>query len=164
MKKVVIGVTLLMGLTMSLILSLIGTLMGGHFTLPSWLMSFGISLVMSLIIGFAVPVKKLGDSFCGKCHAESRSLKGTLLSSIISDLIYTPAITIVMVVVMLKNAAAHAPAGAAIPSVGQLLVPSLLVCLAAGYIAIFIFQPLYVKLLIGRVSQQNRQPQPLSGQ
>ena len=46
MKKIMILMTLLMGFTMSLVLSLAGTLLGGHFTIPSWLLSFGISFLL----------------------------------------------------------------------------------------------------------------------
>lgn len=150
MKKVGILMNILMGFTMSLVLSLVGTLSGGHFTIPGWLMSFGISFVISLIIGFLVPIKLLGDKACGKCKVNPMSLKGTLISACISDLIYTPIITIIMVVTMLGNAAKNAPEGAVVPSVGQVLPGSLMLCLVVGYIVIVLIQPLFLKLLIKR--------------
>jgi len=144
MKKIGIKMTVSMGVVMSFILSLVGTLMGGHFTVPSWLISFVISLLISLVIGFIVPIKKVGDAFCNKCKTNPESMKGNLLSGIVSDLIYTPLITVIMVVVMLGNAAKHAPAGA-VPTVGQVLPGSLLVCLIVGYVVIIIVQPILLK-------------------
>lgn len=147
MRAVGIKMNILMGFSMSVILSLVGTLTGGHFSVPSWLVSFGISLIISLAIGFLVPVKKLGDMACKKCNVEEKSFKGNLVSSVISDLIYTPIITIIMVVIMLNNAAKHAPAGA-VPPVGRVLPGSLLICLIVGYIVIVILQPLFLKMLL----------------
>lgn len=147
MKKVGMLMNICMGFSMSFLLSLVGTLMGGHFTIPSWLVSFVISTVISLVIGFLVPIKKLGDMLCAKCKTDARSFKGTLLSAIVSDLIYTPIITVIMVVTMLGNAAKHAPAGA-VPPVSKVLPGSLAVCLLVGYMAIVILQPLFIKALM----------------
>ena len=150
MKAIMIKMTIFMGVIMSFVLSLVGTLLGGHFTVVSWLISFAISFVISLIIGFAVPIKKLGDMACNKFNVIPESLKGTLISAIISDLIYTPIITIIMVTVMLKNAVMHLPpeAAAHAPTVGQVLPLSLIVCLLVGYVVIVIVQPLLIKTLI----------------
>lgn len=147
MRAIGIKMNFMMGLSMSILLSLVGTLLGGHFTVPSWLFSLGISFVISIVIGFAVPIKKLGDGLCEKCKTNPMSFKGTLISAIVSDLIYTPIITIVMVVLMLNLAAKHAPAGA-VPPVSKVLPMSLVVCLIVGYIAIIIFQPLFMKMLL----------------
>lgn len=146
MKKIMIQMTVLMGFFMSLTLSLVGTLMGGHFTVPSWLLSFALSFVISLIIGFLVPIKKLGDSACEKRGVPAQSFKGTLISAAISDVIYTPVITIVMVVVMLTLAAKNAPAGS-VPPIPAVLIPSLLVSLVAGYIVIVLIQPPLIRFL-----------------
>lgn len=151
MKKIMMLMTILMGFTMSLVLSLVGTLMGGHFSIPSWLLSFGISFVLSIIIGFIVPVKMLGDKFCGKCKTVPESPKGNFLSAIISNLIYTPFLTIVMVCTMVGIATKEIPEMAArINIMVHALIPSLIVCLIVGYIVIVIVQPLFIKLLIGK--------------
>lgn len=148
MRKVGMLMNVLMGFTMSLVLSLVGTLSGGHFTVPGWLMSFGISFVISLVIGFLVPIKLLGDKACGKFKINPMSFKGTLVSACVSDLIYTPLITIIMVVTMLGNATKNAPEGAIVPTVGQVLPGSLILCLVVGYIVIVLVQPLFLKMLI----------------
>ena len=147
MRVVGIKMNILMGFTMSIILSLVGTLTSGHFSVPSWIISFVVSLVISLIIGFLVPIKKLGDMVCNKLNVKPESMKGNLVSGIVSNLIYTPLITIIMVTVMLGNAAKHAPAGA-VPPVSRVLPGSLAVTLIIGYIVIIIVQPIYLKMLL----------------
>lgn len=147
MRKIGMCMNFLMGISMSFVLSLVGTLLGGHFTVPSWLISFGISFVISMVIGFIVPIKKLGDMLCNKCSVNPNSFKGNLLSGIVSDIIYTPIITIIMVVTMLGMAAKHAPEGV-VPPVGRVLPMSLVVCLLVGYVVIVILQPLFLKALL----------------
>ena len=151
MRKIMIMMSVLMGFTMSLCLSLLGTGMSGHFTVPAWLFSF----VISLIIGFIVPMKKVSDAACNKAGIIPESFKGNLLSSLISNVIYTPVITIAMVVLMVGGAArqmreAGAPESA-IPSIQQALVPSLVVSFIVGYIIIFIVQPLYIRMLLKKM-------------
>ncbi len=145
MKKVARKMAVLMGFSMSLVLSLVGTATGGHFTIPSWLISFGISFVISLMIGFLVPVKLISDKLGAALHIKPRTLGDNLFSSLVSDIIYTPIITIIMVVTMLKMAAAHAPAGA-VPPVGKVLPGSLLICFLVGYVVICVLQPIFLKI------------------
>lgn len=147
MRALGMKMSVLMGITMSFVLSLVGTLTGGHFSVPSWIISFGLSLIISLVIGFVVPIKKVGDKVCGAFKINPESGKGNLLSGLISDLIYTPVITIIMVVVMLGNAAKHAPEGA-VPPISRVLPGSLLICFVIGYIVIIIVQPLFLKMLL----------------
>lgn len=151
MKKIMVMMTILMGFTMSLVLSLVGTLVGGHFSVQSWLLSFGISFILSLIIGFIVPVKKLGDKFCGKCNTIPESPKGNFLSALISNLIYTPFLTIVMTCTMVGIATKQIPDMAKrISIMVRSCIPSLIICLIVGYFVIVIVQPLFIKLLIGK--------------
>ena len=49
-------------------------------------------------------MKKASDYVCAKAGVSANSMKGNLLSALISDLIYTPIITIVMVVLMIGAA------------------------------------------------------------
>lgn len=151
MRKIGMIMNVMMGFTMSLVLSFVGTMTGGHFSLPSWGISFLISFAISLVIGFLVPIKKLGDMACGK-KIKPESFKGTLVSGVISDLIYTPIITIIMVTFMLNNAAKHAPAGS-VPSVAKVLPGSLVICLLVGYAVIILVQPLFLKMLMKRINK-----------
>lgn len=150
MKRVMRLMTILMGFSMSLVLSLVGTVSGGHFTVPSWGISFGISLVISLFIGFIVPVKRVCDGFCDLCKVNPNSMKGNLLGGVISDLIYTPIITVIMVYIMVSNAAKHAPAGV-MPPMQIIMVKSLIITLLVGYVVIIVLQPIFIKLLTRRM-------------
>lgn len=154
MRKIMALMAIFMGLIMSFILSLVGTLVGGHFSIPAWMMSFGISLVLSIIIGFVVPVKMLGDKFCKKHNVIPESPKGNFMSALISNLIYTPFLTIVMVSTMVLMATKEIPVWQ--PRLNILLhalVPSLIISFIVGYIAITIFQPLLVRMLIKKIKQ-----------
>lgn len=154
MRKIGRQMSICMGVTMSLVLSLVGTVVGGHFTILSWGISFAISLVISLILGFLVPMKRVSDAACNACKINPQSLPGNLFSALISDLIYTPLITIVMVVIMVGNARKQLEAmGVPMetwPKIGQALVPSLIICFIVGYIVIAIVQPLFLKLIMNK--------------
>lgn len=150
MPKIARLMNLLMGFSMSLILSLVGTLLGGHFTVVSWLISFGISFIISLIIGFIVPIKLVCDKACSGVKINPQSFGGNLFSSFISDLIYTPIITVAMVSIMVtiaKKQLALQGITHGGPSIPQVLIPSLIVCLIVGFIVIALLQPLFIKLL-----------------
>lgn len=67
MKKIMIQMNILMGVTLSFFLSLIGNLRAEKFSLPGFLISFLISVVISMIVGLLVPVKPLTDRLEEKC-------------------------------------------------------------------------------------------------
>lgn len=157
MRKIVMLMTVYMGLILSFCLSLVGILVGGHFSIPGWIVSFAISLVISLIIGFLVPVKKVSDYFCSKYEVMPESREGNRVSSLVSDIIYTPIITVVMVLISVNSARKHIPeevlAMGQGPSVGKALLLSLPACFIVGYIVIMIVQPLLVKTLIKKYAK-----------
>ena len=147
MKTIGIKMNILMGLTLSFFLSLIGTLFGTlrsgrPFPPVGWLISFFISLAVSLIIGFAVPMGRISRSVDKKLG--QHTLKAELLSSLISDLIYTPVITLLMVFLNYRQARAQ---GSQAPFIAMFL-PSLALCLVVGYLLIFVFQPIFLKQLM----------------
>ena len=144
MKKVGIKMSLCMGITLSFFLSLIGTATSGHFSVPGWITSFLISAVISLIIGFIVPVKKVTDSACARFNMQPGKLSTKCFECLISDLIYTPVITLCMVFFAYRMATAQGAPLHFLP----MFLSSLVICLIAGFILIFIFMPFYMKLLI----------------
>jgi len=146
MKKISMEMSVLMGVTLSFFLSLAGNLSSGHFTLIGFLSSFIVSLIISLIIGFLVPLKKITDSLVEKLHLEPYKLGKHLFEAFISDLIYTPVITLCMVTLAYMMTARHAPAGQ-VPPFGAMLGKSMILSMAVGYLLIFIFTPLYMKLV-----------------
>lgn len=150
MKKIGMQVSILMSVTLSFCLSLAGNLMSGHFTPVGFIVSFVASTVISLIIGLFVPMKKLGDAAAAKAGLDERSLPARLLTSLISDLIYTPFITLAMVFLAYKNATKNGADMSFLPMFLKSLVSSLLI----GYVLIFIFTPLYVNLVVKHNSKK----------
>lgn len=145
MKKVGMTVSVFMGVALSFCLSLVGNLLGsrqsGAFSVPGWIISFVISTVISLIIGFLVPMKRISDSIHSK-NGGPRSVKARLIDTLVSDLIYTPIITLAMVFMAYRNAVSG---GAQIPFLPMFL-SSLVVSLIVAYILIFILMPIFLKL------------------
>lgn len=143
MKKIGIQISICMGITLSFFLSLTGILTSGHFSVPGWLMSFVVSAVVSLIIGFCVPMKKVGDAVTVKRGMKPGSIKARLTESLVSDLIYTPLITVIMVTLAYFQATSR---GAQL-KYAPMLIKSLIICMIVGFVLIFIFQPIYMKLV-----------------
>ena len=93
-----------MGLTLSFVMSLVGTLTSGHFTVGSWLISFLISFVISVIIGLIVPMPKIEAAVCAKMKLKPHSFPANAMSALISNTIYTPIMSVVMVLIMVGSA------------------------------------------------------------
>lgn len=146
MKKISREMSVLMGVTLSFCLSLTGNLSSGHFTFIGFLSSFIVSLIISLIIGFLVPMKKVTDSLVAKLHLEPYPLGRHLFEAFISDLIYTPIITLCMVSLAYMMATRQ---GAQMPY-GPMLGKSMILSMAVGYLLIFFFMPLYMKIVLKR--------------
>ncbi len=103
-KKIGLFMGLLMGVTLSFVMSLIGTLTSGHFTVGSWLISFLISFVISVAIGLIIPMPKLEAAVCAKMKLKPHSFPANAMSALISNTIYTPIMSIVMVLIMVGSA------------------------------------------------------------
>lgn len=155
MKKIGRTMSICMGITLSFALSLLGNLLGGHFTVPGFLVSFLVSTVISLIIGFLVPMQRVGAAACQKAGIEARSGKGNALSSLISDLIYTPLITVCSTFLGYRSAVSH---GGEVSYV-KMLVPSLLVSLIVAYILIFVLTPVFLKMILKKNGINPEHPQ-----
>ena len=98
MDKVGKQMSIYMGVTLSLCLSLVGTLTSGHFTVPALLTGFVVGMVISIALGFVIPVKKLTDAVCEKLEVEENTGAGRCISALVSDVLYTPVITLAMVI------------------------------------------------------------------
>ena len=144
MKKMNIQMGLLMAATLSFFLSLTGLLTAGKFTVPAFIISFLESFVISLIIGFFIPMKKLGDAAVNKAGIQPHSLKARLLETLLSDLIYTPFMTFVMVFMAHKQASKGGHPPPFIAMYGK----SLIISLVVAYVIIFIVQPVFLKFVM----------------
>ena len=158
MKRIGRQMSIRMALLMSFALALIGTLTSGHFTVPGFLVSFVISTVISLIIGIVVPVGKISGDLCRKKQLPQGSLKARLLESLISDLVYTPIMTLIMVafayIMVMKSSGGRAQI-----SFLPMFLKSFVICMIAGYILIFIFMPLFLKQIMKKEGIPGQPPQ-----
>lgn len=146
MRKIGKQMSVLMGLTLSFVLSLVGNLHSGHFTLPGFLMSFALSAVIALAIGFIVPIGKLNQDLQKRLGLPANALKTRILSSLMTDLIYTPVITLSMVYLAYSNARRM---GAPVSFAGM-FVPSLLLSLVIAFFLSFFLEPIFMKYLMRR--------------
>ena len=145
MKKIARSMGIALAVTLSFFLSLTGNLIAmvqsGQFSAIMFLLSFILSTIISLIIGLVVPMQKIHLSLEDRFGP---GLMGRYLESLISDLIYTPLMTFLMVLMAYIFARNQ---GQNPPFLGMFL-PSLGICFVVGYILILILQPLYLKLLL----------------
>jgi hypothetical protein len=140
-------ISMMMGLILSFFQSLASMLLSGHFTLPGWLISLALSVCVSWIIGWLVPMGKVSQSVCQKLKCEPGTLKARLAETLVSDLIFTPFITLANVLLAWRNATAG---GAKIPFLPMFL-PSLGISLLIGFVLVFIFQPICKKAVLSRM-------------
>ncbi|MBQ6181309.1 MAG: hypothetical protein IJK31_06430 [Ruminococcus sp.] len=144
-KKIGMQMSLLMAVTLSFCLSLTGNISSGKFQLVPFLVTFAASFIISLIIGLLVPMPKVEGGIVRALGLEEHSLPARLVSSLASDLIYTPVITLAMIAIVRKMASAH---GADLPPFGIMFVKSLILSLIVAYIIIFIVSPIFLKLVL----------------
>ena len=146
MKKIGREMSILMGASLSFCLSLVGQLASGHFAIPAFLISFLVSLIVSLIIGFVVPMKPLSDALGKKLGLKPESFGSRCFDALISDLIYTPIITFLMVVMAFRQAVGN---GAQI-TFAPMFFRSLLLSLFVGYVLILLLMPIFLKWVLKR--------------
>lgn len=144
-KKIGIQMSLLMAVTLSFCLSLTGNLSSGNFQIVPFIVTFAASFVISLLIGLIIPMPKVEAGAVRACGFEEHSLPARFVSSFVSDLIYTPVITLAMIAIVRKMASAH---GADLPPFGIMFVKSLILSFIVAYIIIFIVSPIFLKLVL----------------
>ncbi|MCR5488307.1 MAG: hypothetical protein K6F35_12420 [Lachnospiraceae bacterium] len=141
-KKIGIRMNVMMAVGMSLGLSLFGTWMSGHFTLMGFFISFVASTVVSMVLGFIIPIRRLAVGACRKCGLKERSVKARLMESLVFDLIYTPVMTALMTALAYSNAVKQ---GAQV-TYPAIFLPALPASLVVGYVLILILQPIFLKI------------------
>ncbi|SEK28751.1 hypothetical protein [Ruminococcus albus] len=142
-KKIRSQMSIMMGITLSLCLSFVGTFTSGNFTPVAFMKSFLESLVISLVIGYLVPMKLLEDKACEKAGITGKHLPCRALGSLISDLIYTPIITIFMVTInFVKIPAEHRP------TYIIMLGKSMLISFVVAYLIVFLVADNFMKLIL----------------
>lgn len=147
MKKVGIIMTLLMGVTLSFCLSLTGNLTSEDgFKLIPFLVSFAVSTVISILIGFVVPMRKIESGAVKAMGLKERSLPANIISSLISDFIYTPVITLSMIVLARRMAMKMSNGHAQLPPFAIMFLKSLIISFVVAFLIILIVTPIYIKL------------------
>ena len=146
MKKVGQEMSILMGASMSFVLSLVGTLSSGNFTWQSFLLSFFISFLLSLILGLAIPVRSIVEVAIRRLGLKHGELKARLLESLITDLVYSPIMTFLMVYIAYRQAVSH---GARI-HFAKMLLKSELTSFIIAFILSFVLSPVFLKLVMKR--------------
>ena len=143
MKRVGFLVSLMMCLTLSLCLPIVGVIQSGGFKLGMYLLNFTLSFVISFLITMLFPAMKLNLMLEKKFGLKFGSLKTRLVETFISDLIYTPILTVIMASLAwysMKKAGEETP-----PYLMMILVSSL-ISFVVAYIIILVTVPLYLKL------------------
>ncbi len=157
MRKIGRSMSIKMGITMSFCLSLIGMGTSGHFTVPGFLISFVVSTILSLIIGFVVPMGRISASACRALKLEQGSVPARIVETLISDLIYTPIMTLAMVG-LAYNMAMRQSGGKAQLNFAGMFFPSLVICLLAGLVIIFIIQPIFFRQTMKKYGAGTKRP------
>jgi len=157
MRKIGRAMAIRMGILMSFCLSLIGTLSSGHFTPVGFILSFIASSIISLIIGFIVPIGKITTGASRKMNLKKGSFPALFVESFISDLIYTPIMTLVMVF-LAYTMAMRMSGGQAGLNFAHMFFSSVWICFLAGLVLIMIFQPLFFKSLMKKYGAPEHGP------
>ncbi|WP_044915166.1 hypothetical protein [Butyrivibrio sp. WCE2006] len=136
-----------MGILMSFFMAIIGPLSAGHLTIPGFISGFIISSIISIIIGLIIPVGKVTGAVCKKLKLERGKLLTRIVESLISDIIYTPVMTLAMVA-FAYNMAMRQSGGMAQNSFLPMFLHSCIICFVVAFFLILIFQPLFMKMLM----------------
>lgn len=147
LRKAGLQISVYMGITMSFFLSLIENILSGHFELTLFLVTFAMSTTLSLIIGLAVPMGLINSTVTEKLG--SGTIVSRCVSALISDLIYTPVLTLAMVSVvriMLPREAVEN-----LPPLPKMFIGSLIPAMIVGFILVLIFMPLFQKSVTAKL-------------
>ncbi len=155
-KRVGMEMSILMSVSLSLCLSLTGTLSSGQFTIPGFLASFLISVAISFMLGLFISVPKINAMLGAKFKLKRGALKTRIIESLVSDLLYSPIMSFLMVTLAWFSARAH---GAAPPYL-IMLVKGLILSILVGFLLIFLFMPLFLKIVLKRNGFPLDMPRP----
>ena len=139
-------ISMIMGFILSFFQSLAGQLRSGHFTFQGWIISLALSIAISWLIGYFVPMGKISQKVCKKLKCPEGSLKARIAESAVSDLIFSPFITLANVFLAWRSIPPQSR-----PPFLPMVLSSLGISLLIGLILVFIFQPICKKLVLSRV-------------
>ncbi len=150
-----------MGLTMSMVMSIVGSVMGvmdarakaGEanlppfvvMLLPSLLVSLLVASVLSIGLGLIIPMNKISGGLGKATRAKGMELR--IMQAFVSDLLYTPAISLIMSFVS-AIFFAKVPAKAVFPVALKSFVRSFPIEFVLALIAIIIVEPIIKKAAV----------------
>ena len=152
-KSVGRKMSLTMGIIMSLFLTLAGCLSSGHFLFSNFMLSFFVSAGLSVIIGFVVPMGRINAAIERKMMAGPKVISVRLVETLVSDLIYTPVITLANVTLAYHMIMTESNQMANIPFF-PMFFRSFLICFTVGFILIFFLTPLLLNLFMKHVEKE----------
>ena len=145
MKTVGILMSVFMGITLSFCLSLLGNLLAeGGFKPIVFIISFIVSTLISLVIGFIVPMRKISTAITK--NMKPRSIGAKFVEALVSDIIYTPIITLAMIALVRFMANKMSGGHAELPPFAVMFLSSLAISLVVAFIIILIVTPLFMML------------------
>lgn len=156
MRKIGREMSVRMGLTMSFVMALVGTLTSGHFTIVGFLVSFVCSAIIALVMGFFIPIGKITNDLTVKKGMIPGKFSTRCVEALISNLIYTPVITLAMVGLAYFMAMKQS-GGMAQISFWPMFLHSLIICLVVGFVLIFLVQPIFFRRLMKKYNIQKPQ-------
>ena len=152
-RKIGILMSVYMGVVMSIFMTITGVCVGmlpnvikglvpPQAMLLSLISGFFVSFCISVMIGFMIPMHKVTQSVTRNMD---EGFGKRCVETLISDVIYTPAISLVMVAFAYMSNQRQGNEG---PSFFVMLIPSLIACFIVGFILIYIFQPIFMRRLM----------------
>ncbi len=144
MRKAGLKMSLLMAVTMSLCLSIVNNLASGSLNPILIFLSFAVGFIVSLLIGILVPMPRISSSIVAKYGP---GIKAHLLDSLVSDLIYTPFITILVVFLVRVYIGIASGGHAQLPPYPIMCLRSLGLSLVVAYVVILVVSPIFKRLL-----------------
>lgn len=146
MRKIGIFMNIAMGLTVSAILSAHGVISSGHATPKILVLSYAISAVVALCIGFFIPIRMINEKVTGNIKAKPVKI---LAANVITNLFYVLIITSLLTTLMITLAKHqmninHVPESVPRPSVLKALPRSLASSYLISYVVTLILEPIYL--------------------
>lgn len=136
-----------MGITMSFLLSVVGNVVSRHFNITGFTASFLLSTGVSLVIGFLLPVGKIGIATCNKLGLKRGSVLGRYVLSLVATMIYAPVLTFTMAGVTYAIALKRTGGLIWIPF-WQILLLSFAITFVCGHLLDFFLMPVFLKRLL----------------
>ena len=148
MKKVGFHMNILMGFVISLCLSTTNTMAAEKPDMYTWLISFGTSALISFAVSFIIPMRKIEGGALHALKIKERTLPAKLISTFISDLIYTPFLTLAMVALVRMIVTKASNGHAHFPPFPIMFIKSFIFSFVVAYCIIYILQPLILRFVL----------------